>query len=203
MPNFSEMKAKIENLLANAPPGVTVEYVINDGSIAWSLSEKPVGFSRAQEQQLIDRLNLATATCFEEEQQATGGQQDKHMFNKLSKKQRVFGFLALSSLWLIALFGYAIPNINKGFSGIHESDNALTGTVTCVNNKAENFIFTPQGPGMKIFASREGFMGQGEPYIKITTPLNLEKRLSYNEGWICTDSNGNTQQLFHKNESTA
>ncbi|WP_240224592.1 hypothetical protein [Rheinheimera hassiensis] len=48
---------KLSALLASLPDGVRVGYEITNGSVVWSVQEKPVSVSREEEQTFLEELN--------------------------------------------------------------------------------------------------------------------------------------------------
>ncbi|EGR4213360.1 hypothetical protein DDN60_12525 [Vibrio cholerae] len=49
-----------KNFFSSIPEGVKVEWLIEDGLIKWSVTEKPAGFDLEAERSLLERLNVAS-----------------------------------------------------------------------------------------------------------------------------------------------
>lgn len=112
-------------------------------------------------------------------------------------KHKKIILIAAVILWLYAVFAFALPLVSRAFTGLEESsENPLRGSITCTNQNNEVFVFSMQTPGTRGKAGREGFFGQGEPYVEITPHQGDIKMLRFSENWQCTDLEGNSQPLF-------
>lgn len=100
--------------------------------------------------------------------------------------------------WIFLLFAYAIPTVNRAYSGFVESDTHLSGVINCTSKHGEQYSFSMQSPGTSGIAGREGLFGRGDPYIEITQ-FDKVKKLRLKDEWHCTDSNGASQILFRGN----
>lgn len=112
-------------------------------------------------------------------------------------KHKPFFVIAAVFLWLYAIFAFALPLATRAFSGLGETTgNPLRGTITCTNQSDEVFVFSMETPGTSGKAGREGFFGQGDPYVEITSQQGGVKVLRFSESWQCTDTQGNSHSLF-------
>lgn len=112
-------------------------------------------------------------------------------------KHKPFFVITAVILWLYAVFAFALPLATRAFSGLEETTgNSLRGTITCTNQNDEVFVFSMDTPGTSGKAGREGFFGQGDPYVEITSQQGGVKLLRFSENWLCTDTQGNSHSLF-------